>query len=311
MTGDGPEGRAVPGIVTGYAGTPETLPPGSPGKDGVLELEFVLVGDRTEIGHRRQQPPLQIMRPLYVDPQRPDLPVVYLMSTGGGLVQGDRMRFEFDCRPGTSVHLTTQASTKVQRMDTDYAAQTVSLRVGPGAFVEYLPEPLIPFAGARLHQRTAVTVDAAATVVLGETVLAGRLARDERHRYDVFASDLEISRPDGTLLAVDTVRLQPSDSDVTGPAVFGDHDVMGTLYVISPLASASALADAVHDAILGAKDFAPEGVHAGVSVLPGDCGVWLRVLGADTESVGAFVRAAWDAARRLLIGVPAPHIRRT
>ncbi|WP_430334710.1 urease accessory protein UreD [Rhodococcus sp. ACT016] len=307
MTGRGHDGWDVPDIVVGYAGTPETLPPGSPGKDGVLELEFVLVGERTEIGHRRQRPPLQIMRPLYVDPQRPDLPVVYLMSTGGGLVQGDRMRFEFDCGPGTSVHLTTQASTKVQRMDTDYATQIVSLRAGAGAFVEYLPEPLIPFAGARLHQRTAVTVDPTATVVLGETVLAGRLARDERHRYDVFASDLEISRPDGTLLAVDTIRLLPADGGVTGPAVFGDHDVVGTLYVISSLASASALADALH----GAIDAAAEGIRAGVSILPDDCGAWVRVLGPDTESVGAVVRAAWDAARRLLIGVAAPHIRRT
>ncbi|PTR21847.1 urease accessory protein [Rhodococcus sp. OK519] len=303
----GPREDDVPEIVAGYAGTPETLPPGSPGKNGVLELGFVLIGDRTEMSHRLQQPPLQIMRPLYVDPERPDLPVVYLMSTGGGLVQGDRMRFEFDCGPGTSVHLTTQASTKVQRMDTDYATQTVRLTAAEGAFVEYLPEPLIPFGGARLHQRTEVTVDPSATVVFGETVLAGRLARDERHEYDVFASDLEISRPDGTLLAVDTVRLQPSDGGVTGPAVFGDHDVMGTLYVITPLADARALADTLHAAL----EVAADGVRGGVSVLPDDCGAWVRVLGPDTESVTEVVRRSWDAARRLLIGVPAPHIRRT
>lgn len=305
MTGDG--NGDVPEIVAGYAGTPETLPAGSPGKDGVLELGFVRIGGRTELSQHRQQPPLQIMRPLYVDPERPDLPVVYLMSTGGGLVQGDRMRLDIDCGPDTSVHLTTQASTKVQRMDTDYATQTVTLRAGAGAFVEYLPEPLIPFGGARLHQRTTVTVDPSATVILGETVLAGRLARDEKHEYDVFASDLEVVRPDGVLLAVDTIRLQPSDGGVTGPAVFGDHDVMGTLYVLTPLAHARALADVLHDAIEGQTD----GIEAGVSILPEDCGVWLRVLGTETEAVAAVVRQAWDAARRLLIGVPAPHIRRT
>ncbi len=82
MTGDG--NGDVPEIVAGYAGTPETLPAGSPGKDGVLELGFVRIGGRTELSQHRQQPPLQIMRPLYVDPERPDLPVVYLMSTGAG-----------------------------------------------------------------------------------------------------------------------------------------------------------------------------------------------------------------------------------
>ncbi|WP_305093078.1 urease accessory protein UreD [Prescottella sp. R16] len=304
MTADGTD---VPAVVAGYAGAPETLPPGSPGKAGVLEIGFVVVDGRTELSHHRQQSPLQIMRPLYVDPERPDLPVVYLMSTGGGLVQGDRMRFEFDCGPGTSVHLTTQASTKAQRMDTDYATQVVQLRAAAGAFVEYLPEPLIPFGGARLHQRTEVTVDPSATVIVGETVLAGRLARGERHRYDVFASDLEIVRPDGSLLAVDTIRLQPETDGVTGPAVFGDHDVMGTLYVVTASAEAAVLADTVHEAI---ADSGPD-VRAGVSVLPDDCGVWVRVLGAHTESVTAVVYRAWDAARRLLIGVPAPHIRRT
>ncbi|CAM2857450.1 urease accessory protein UreD [Prescottella defluvii] len=297
----------VPGVVAAYAGTPETLPVGSPGKNGILELGFAVIGGRTELTHHRQQPPLQIMRPLYVDPERPDLPVVYLMSTGGGLVQGDRLRFDFDCGPGTSVHLTTQASTKVQRMDTDYATQSVRLRAGEKAFVEYLPEPLIPFGGARLHQRTEVTVDPTATVIIGETVLAGRLARGERHAYDVLASDLEIARPDGGLLAVDTIRLHPSGSGVTGPAVFGSHDVMGSLYVISPLASATALADVLDGAIDGASEEA----RAGVSILPEDCGAWIRVLGPDTEAVAAIVLRAWNAARRLLVGVPAPHIRRT
>jgi len=39
--------------------------------------------------------------------------------------------------------------------------------------------------------------------------MAGRLARGERHDYDVFAADLELRRPGGELIAIDTVRLQP------------------------------------------------------------------------------------------------------
>ncbi len=159
------------------------------------------------------------------------------------------MRLDIDCGPDTSVHLTTQASTKVQRMDTDYATQTVTLRAGAGAFVEYLPEPLIPFGGARLHQRTTVTVDPSATVILGETVLAGRLARDEKHEYDGVRVGSRGRPARRRATGVDTIRLQPSDGGVTGPAVFGDHDVMGTLYVVTPLAHARALADVLHDAI--------------------------------------------------------------
>ncbi len=216
------------------------------------------------------------------------------------------------CGADTAVHLTTQAATKVYRMEFDYATQLLHLEAGPGAYVEYLPEPVIPFVDSRLYQRTVLTVDPGATVLAGETVLAGRLARGERNAYRVFASDLEVRRPDGELVAVDTVRLEPSGrgggvggGGVTGPAVLAGHDVMSSLYVLSPLAPAARIADALHEAL------ADRGLLHGVSVLPQDSGAWLRLLGSDTRACAAALRAAWDAVRRLLIGVPAPELRKT
>ncbi len=303
------EPARVPYAVRRYAGAPDTLAVGRPGKVGLLELAFETVGGRTELTGHFQQSPLQIMRPLYFDPARPDLAVTFLLSTGGGILQADRLRTDVRCGAGTAVHLTTQAATKVYRMEFDYATQLLHLAAGPGAYVEYLPEPVIPFVDSRLYQRTVLTVDPGATVLAGETVLAGRLARGERHAYRVFASDLEVRRPDGALVALDTVRLEPRAGGVAGPAVLAGHDVMSSLYVLSPLAPAAAIADALHEALAGAP--ATGGLLHGVSVLPGDAGAWLRLLGSDTRACAAALRAAWDAARRLLIGVPAPVLRKT
>ncbi len=299
------EPARVPHQVRRYAGTPDTLAVGRPGKVGLLELAFERIGGRTELTGHYQKSPLQIMRPLYFDPARPDLAVTLLMSTGGGILQADRLRTDIRCGADTAVHLTTQAATKVYRMEHDYATQLVNLEAGPGAYVEYLPEPVIPFVDSRFYQRTVLTADAGATVLAGETVLAGRLARGERNAYRVFASDLEVRRPGGELVALDTVRLEPADGGVAGPAVLGGHDVMSSLYVLSPLAPAARIADVLHEAL------AERGLLYGVSVLPQDSGAWLRLLDSDTRACAAALRAAWEAVRRLLIGAPAPDLRKT
>lgn len=295
----------VPREVARYAGRPDTLGVGRPGKIGLLELGFERAGGRTELVHHYQKSPLQIMRPLYVDPVRPDLPVVYLMATGGGIVQADRLRLDVECGADTSVLVTTQAATKVHRMDSDYATQLINLTVGPRSYVEYLPEPTIPFANSRFYQRCTVIADPSATVLVGETVLAGRLARGERYSFDVFASDFEVRRPTGEPVAIDTVRLEPARMVAGAPAMLGPHTIMGSFYAVSPLASATEIADALHAALDGSP------VLCGVSTLPLDGGAWLRLLGSDPPAMTAAMRAAWDATRRLLIGTPAPALRKT
>ena len=294
----------VPPEVLRHSGRPDTLDVGSPGKVGLLELGFEQLGGRTELVTHYQKSPLQIMRPLYFDPARPDLAITYLMSTGGGIVQADRLRTDIHCGAGSAVHLTTQAATRVHRMDTDYATQLVHLTAEADSYVEYLPEAVIPYRDSRFYQRTLITAAPSATVLAGETVAAGRLAHGERHAYQVFASDLEWRRPDGRLLALDTVRLEPGADGVTGPAVLAAHDLMSTFYAVTPLAPAAEVAHALRGAL------ADSGLVHGVSVLPHDCGAWLRVLGSDSPAVTAAVRRAWDAVRRLLIGAPAPALRK-
>ncbi|MFF7636718.1 urease accessory protein UreD [Kitasatospora sp. NPDC008050] len=301
------EPARVPAEVRRHAGRPATLGVGAPGKVGLLELDFEQVGGRTELVGHYQKSPLQIMRPLYFDPARPDLAITYLMSTGGGIVQADRLRLDLRCGAGTAVHLSTQAATRIHSMTTDYATQQVFLTAGERAYVEYLPEPVIPFRDSRFYQRTVISADPSATVLAWETVLAGRLARGERNAYRVFAADLEWRRPDGRLFALDTVRLEPAAAacGVGGPAVLGGHDLVATLYAVTPLAPAAEVADVLHQALAG------RGLLYGVSVLPQEAGAWVRLLGGDSPTVGAALHAAWDAVRRLLIGVPAPAVRKS
>ncbi|MEW2357550.1 urease accessory protein UreD [Spirillospora sp. NPDC029432] len=291
----------LPAEIARHAAVPDTLPVGAPGKVGVLELAFAAAGGRTELTRHFQKAPLHTTRPLYPDPGRPGMPTVLFMSSGGGVLQGDRYRVGLDCGPGTSVHFTTQTATRLYRMEHDYATQLVELAAGPGSYVEYLPETTIPFGGSRFYQHMSVTADPEATVVLGERLMAGRLARGERHAYTAYCADLEVRDPDGGTVFADPLRLVPGAELVTGPGVFGGFGVMASLYVVTAARPAQEVADAMHGAIAAA------GLRGGASVLPGGRGAWARMLGGHSPEVSAGFLRTWDAVRRLLIGVPVPE----
>ncbi len=294
----------VPEPVRRHAAVPATLPVGSPGKVGILDLAFERIGDRTELTGHYQKAPLHITRPLYLDPEAPDLPYVMLMSSGGGVLQGDRYRVDVSCGEGASVHLTTQGANRLYRMEQDYATQLVDITVGPGGYVEYLPDKTIPFGGTRYYQRIGVTAAPDATVVLGETLMAGRLARGERHAYTAYCSDVEVHDDEGRLLFADPLHLVPEEGEATGPAVMAGFGVLSSLYVITAAKPAQVVADTMHEALAGT------GLRAGASVLPDERGAWARFLGAESPEVEAAFIRVWDAVRRLLLGVPAPDRRK-
>lgn len=313
-------GFVWPVVAAGPQTGPGALPVGSPGKVGVLDLDFRRARDpraaglagRTVLADRFQKSPLQVMRPLYLDPAMPGMPVVYVMSTGGGIVGGDRL--DMDVRLGDRAHalVTTQAANRVHRMDVGYATQNVTLRLGDGAVCEWLPDLLIPYGGSRFQQRLRAEVPEDATLIAADILTAGRVARGESWDVDAYVSAVEITRPGGVPLVVDTTRITRDDAG--HPLVTGDADAIGTLFVVAP-GPAEELAGVMREAAdgLGGATSAVAGsaVRCGVSTLPDGCGAWLRVLGRGQESVEAAVRAVWSAARMHLLGAAVPDLRKS
>jgi urease accessory protein len=305
----------VPVEVARYGVEPHTLPVGSPGKVGLLELGFALRGEgaaqRTELVHHYQKSPLQIIKPLYYNPLRPDMPYTYLLTTGGGVLHNDRQRIDLTFGPGTSAHVTTQAHTKAYRMESGYATALLNLDVAEGAYVEYLPDPLIPYVDSRFYQRVAVSLHPEATLVTGETVYAGRLARGEHNAFAVYASDFEVRRPDGGPVAFDRARLVPQGGRVGGLAVMAGRDVLASLYVVTPLVPAARVAEVLRETVAGVVAASDDDAALfGVSVLPGEAGAWLRYVGDDTVTSTAVQTAAAAAVHELVTGHPAPSIRK-
>jgi urease accessory protein len=282
------------------------LPVGAPGKVGVLELSLAPSCGITRVQRHYQRAPLHVYRPIYLDPKRPDMAFVFMQQLGDGFVQGDRCRVDVDCAPQSAVHITTQAATNVFAARENFATQLVNLRAGAGAVLEYLPDPVVPFAGSRLFQHVSVTADPTSTVILGETLLPGRVWRGEAHAYDFYRADTEVARPDGTLLFADTLRLNPANGvEPRSIGLLGPHDVVATLFVVTAEIDPVALVSLLRDALVGCPD-----VFAGVSQLPDGCGAVARLLGPSSKKVRATLRTLWNDARLAVLGVPAPDLRK-
>ncbi|TIT97926.1 MAG: urease accessory protein UreD, partial [Mesorhizobium sp.] len=62
-----------------------------------------------------------------------------LINTAGGLTGGDRLGWEIEVGEGASASITTQACEKIYRAASDRAETKVSLTVGAGGSIAWLP----------------------------------------------------------------------------------------------------------------------------------------------------------------------------
>ncbi len=273
------------------------------GAVGLLDIDAAVVAGATRIVRQFHRTPLYLLRPLYLDPQQPGMAFAYLQQHGDGIVQGDRLRVDIDVAPGAQLHVTTQAATKIYGMTAGYATQQVNLCAGAGSVVEYLPDPVIPFKGSRYYGCTTLTVDPSAIVFFAETLMPGRTG--EYHDYDLYWTTTVLQRPGGEPLMSDTLCFGASVGRADTPARLADFAVHAMLYLIAPSDRLSELTDVLVDALGSCQE-----VLAGVSTLPSDCGVGLRILGHSTRAVGAALHVGWQSARVALLGAQPPDLRK-
>ena len=268
------------------------------GQAGHLRLTARRLAGRTRLTELDCRPPLQAMRAHYLDPALQGMAFVTVMSPSGGVLQGDRLELEVRAEAGAQLHLATASATRVYRMPRRGARQLARIHVGPGALVEFVADPYLPYAGSRFVQEGRHEVAESGTLILGEVVAPGRQARGEELAYERFTSAVEVRRPGGELVFRDRCDLEPG-TGLGRRGLLGGHCALGSLFVVSPGLSADVLAGAV------------AGVpQAGCSELPNAAGAWLRVLAGDSAAAVAVVAAAWRAARVALAGAAPPPRRR-
>ena len=245
---------------------------------GQGSLVFDVVGSRTAIASARAKAPLKLLTPKNHGSAR----WTFVATYGGGLVDGDAIALDVRLGRGARALIGTQASTKVYRCPRGHARQTLDARVAEDALLVVAPDPLVPFAGSRYHQRATIRLTENASLAWVDVLSCGRASRGERWAMTRYASRTRIFRDD-TLVCDDALVLDAEGRDL--PRMMGRFDAIATLFLAGPALRSTC------DALL-ARPLATKRAPLVFTATPLGDGACVRVAGASTGVVTAFVRDA-------------------
>ena len=270
---------------------------GAVGKRGYLSLGFERDGSRTILRHWERRAPLIVQRALYCDPYWKELPYVYIVSSGGPNVDGDRYEQHFTLSRDAFAHITTGAATKIAQMRHNHSALRQYITLDEGAYMEYLPEPIIPHRGSRFYSHTHITIAPTATLLYAEIYLCGRRWSGERFDYDILSVGVQAERSDGQRLFRDKFIVRPHTQNPSVVGVMGEYEVLANVILLTP----KPMADRIYSLCEPRLD---ETLMAGVTSLPNECGLIYRVMGYDSQSVKHAVREFSSLVRQTVKGYP-------
>jgi urease accessory protein len=274
-------------------------------KSGLLDLGFIKPeGGRTGLCHRHQRFPLYMTAPLYIDPAQPDMAFVYVQNPSAAVFAGDRLHLRVSAGPCAKVHVTTPSATKVNRMESGCAVQTIDLNVMEGAVMEYIPEMLIPFAGSQYEQYLSLNVAEGGAAILTDIIAPGRLARGEEFAFDRLLLRTKVN-VEGQEVLCDTIHLEPAKRDVAVAGLLGYNKYMASLITITPGRQSAELELSLHNLLQSCPN-----VLGSACQLYDDNGVIVRILGTNSIDVGSALFEAWSVARRSIIGTYPPRRRK-
>ncbi|MFL6523106.1 MAG: urease accessory protein UreD [Nitrososphaera sp.] len=298
--------HAVPPEVLAYDSKLAQLGVGKAGKLGALTLRLEQDGNngKTCVKEQYSRVPLYTQRALYLEEALPSMAYMYIISPSGGILQGDRYRMDITLRNHAFAHITTQAATRLYRMERNYATQIINIDVGEDCYFEFIPDQVIPYRDSRFYQEANLSVHDNATLLYSEIITPGRVASGEHFDYDICYMKAVAKDSGGDLKFRDVALLEPKKRDMTAFGVMSGHEVIGNMYVITK--------NKVQEINLQVNDTlkAIPKVFAGATILPGNSGVGIRMLGNTASDLRDAVYEAVRVVRRIILNAPFSGIRK-
>ena len=306
----------MPEVMESYRTAQQHLQTDSTGRAGILDVELQADSTgNTVITRQHCQAPLQIQRVLYPETSLPSMAYLYLLSSSGGILQGDRHCTVIALKNNAVAHITTQGATRIYGMNNNYASQAVNIAVQQGSYLEYIPDQMIPYKNSRYHQRVNIQLDEQSTLIYSEILTPGRVAMGESFQYDICYLQTYCQDQDKKIKFLENTKIQPNAHDINAFGILGSHKTMGTVYLLTAKRHLTQLEGAVNKVVNDAVDeiakTADNTVVFGTSALPNGSGVIVRVLGDKTDDVADVVFKILQVSRKKILGAPCSKIRKS
>lgn len=287
-----------------YLREPEQMYVGAPGKHGYLRLGFELDSDgKSILRDIDRRVPLIAQQELYFDEEMPQMPCLYILSSGGPNVDGDRYQQDITVRKNAFAWISTGAATKLAEMRYNYSGMIQNIVLEEGAYLEFMPEPIYPCRHTRFISDTRICVDSSATLFYSEIYMGGRkyYKEGELFEYDILSVCSHGERPDGEQLFREKFVIDPNVTPVRQLGIMGRFDVFANVIVMTPKAHADKIYEAT-DAFIDRDKM----IACGITHLPNDAGLLFKVLGMEPGPVKKIVRDFCSRVRQQVKGHPVP-----
>ena len=272
-----------------------------PETDGRLSLQFEYDAKavRTRLRVREQRQPLKVVRAFELDGGGA---LVHLHNLSGGVLAGDKLSLDVAIGAGATAQITSTSATRIYRSGPEArpAESTMHVQLHENALLEYLPDPLIPFAGARYSQHTEVHLSDGAGLFWWDTLAPGREARGEVFSYDALrlAFDLRVA---GVPVAVENGHLNPALRPLSSPARLGPYRYLSSFYICRA-STADAVWLTVEKQLLDiAERMSSPVIIWGLTRLPAH-GLVVRALSQNGRDITRGLIAFWRVAKQALYG---------
>lgn len=287
-----------------YMTEPKAMRVGVPGKTGFLKMEFELDAQgKSILRNLERRVPIIVQQALYFDESMPEMPCVYILSSGGQNVDGDRYQQLITVRKNAFAFVSTGAATKLAEMRYNHSTMHQVFTLEENAYLEFLPEPIIPCRHTRFFSDSCFIVHPTATLFYSEIFMGGRkhFGKGELFEYDLLSIRSHGERPDGTPLFCEKMIIEPHRYNVRHIGIMHSFDVMANIIIMTPPEQANVIY-----AHIAPHFNIDEGSALGITRLPNNSGLLVKILGMEAQPVKRATRALCSLIRQTIKGKPLP-----
>lgn len=252
--------------------------------EGLVDVELKQEkNSKTVIKNLLVKPPLLIQKALYPDTQNPNTAQIYIMSSAGGILQGDKLQIKIKATDNSNGIITTQSATKIYNTENHIPNQIIDILVEKNSYLEFIPKQIIPHKSAEFLQKVNLKVDQSSTLVYSETISCGRIAHGEEFDFKSLVFRTKTVNEKDEVLFLDAINIEPKNRKRVFENLYGKKKIFSTVYIISKKFDNEKLDLEINQLL---KKFQ---IIGGVSQIPYDSGIIVRLLSDSIDEIDEII----------------------
>ncbi|NOS62335.1 MAG: urease accessory protein UreD [Nitrosarchaeum sp.] len=281
---------------------------GKSGKTGKLKivLDIESISGKTIIKEKESGFPLSVQKEMYYDQFQPKMTHVYIVSSSGGILQGDKYIIDIILEKNALAHITTQGATRVYGMNVSNAIQVINVSLDDGAYLEFIPDQIIPYKNSRFYQEINFKVHDNATMIYSEIISPGRIGMGEIFDYEIcYFRSIGKNHKD-ELRFTDYTKIEPKKMNLQDFGILEQKQITATVYILAKRNDVEKIIQTLENEIKNSSE-----IEFGWSTMTKENGILLRILGNTTRDVIRLVYDITKIVRKTILHSDFHEIRKT